>query len=60
MCFKIGRTYRVQLFKYFAEYVDVDGDVWEELWQEVTTSNTITDTEQNAIKLAAEELSLLK
>ena len=60
MCFKIGRTYRVQLFKYFAKYVDDDGDVWEELWQEVTTSNTITDTEQNAIKLAAEELSLLK
>jgi len=56
--FKIGRIYRVQLFEYFPECVDDDGDIWEELWQEVTTSNTITDSEQSAIKLAEKELSL--
>ncbi|SES46081.1 hypothetical protein [Psychrobacillus sp. OK032] len=57
--FTIGGIYRVQLFEYLPECVDDDGDVWEALWQEVTTSNTITDTEQNAIKLAEEELNLL-
>ncbi|WP_354472702.1 hypothetical protein [Lysinibacillus parviboronicapiens] len=58
--YKIGRIYRIRLFKYFPECIDDTGDVWEEFWQDVTNCNTITDTEQNAIKLAEEGLSLFK
>ncbi|GAM12437.1 hypothetical protein [Mesobacillus selenatarsenatis] len=57
---KSEKTYEIQLFKYFPECVDEEGDTWEEFWQEITYTKTITDTEQNAIKLAKEELSLLK
>lgn len=57
---KSGRTYEIRLFQYFPECVDGEGDTWEEYWQEITTTKTITDTEQNAVKLAEEELGLLK
>ena len=57
--FKSERTYEIRLFQYFPECVDEEGDTWEEFWQEITTTKTITDTEQNAVKLAIEELALL-
>ncbi|WP_335490305.1 hypothetical protein [Bacillus sp. JJ1773] len=48
------------MFQYFPDCVDEEGDTWEEIWQEITATKTITDTEQNAVKLAIEEPALLK
>lgn len=50
--------YRIVLLKYYPETVDEDGDLLEEFWQEINKSNTITDSKENAIKLAKEQLSL--
>lgn len=57
---KKGKIFEIHFFKYFPGFIDEDGDIWEELWQDITQTTTITDTEQNAIKLTKEELALLK
>lgn len=57
---KKGKTFEIHFYKYFPGFIDEDGDTWEKLWQDKTQITTITDTEHNAIKLAKEELRLLK
>ncbi|MDQ6598947.1 hypothetical protein [Bacillus salipaludis] len=58
--FKKSKIFEIRFFKCFPECIDEEGDTWEEFWQEITQTTTITDTVQIAIKLAKEELGLLK
>lgn len=58
--YKNRGIYEIKLFQFYPEIIDNEGDIWEEFWQEVTTTKTITDTELNAVKLATKELDLLK
>ncbi|OIK11032.1 hypothetical protein BIV60_18965 [Bacillus sp. MUM 116] len=41
---KRGKIFEINFFKYFPECIDEEGDIWEEFWQEITQTTTITDT----------------
>ena len=47
-------------FEYFPECVDEEGDNWEEFWQVITTTKTITDTEAECSKTCNRGTSLIE